>query len=163
MAKFENGLTLKQQKFCDYILEHPKSSQAEAYRNAGYAGNQNTCSVEASKLLKNPNVSKYLEKKRKEIEERTTVSIEYIVEKAKQVLEQSLQEIPVMEWDYEEKKKVPTGEYMFDSKGANGALKILGDTIGAFKQTKNINLGTSENGPLADIMKQLNEKRHNNE
>lgn len=153
--KFENGLTAKRQKFCDNILDHPDWSQSKCYREAGFAGNSETCSVESSKLLKNPSVSAYLEQRRKEIEDRTTVNVEYIIENAKSVLEKSLQQVPVMEYDYEEQRKIPTGEYVFDSKGANGALKILGDVIGAFNHTKKMELGIPENNPLTDIMLQL--------
>lgn len=154
MALDEYGLTPKRRRFADYYLENP-SNQAEAYRKAGYAGSDSTCCVEACRLLKNPNVHAYISMRQKEISERTSVTVEYIIEKAKKVLEQSLKEVPVMEWDYEEKCKRPTGEFTFDSKGANGALKILGDTIGAFKEKKTIEHDIAKSSPLLDIMNQL--------
>lgn len=154
MALDEYGLTPKRRRFADYYLENP-SNQAEAYRKAGYAGNDATCSVEACRLLKNPNVHAYINMRQREMSERTSVTIEFIIENAKKVLEQSLKEVPVMEWDYEDKCKKPTGEYVFDSKGANGALKILGDTIGAFKEKKTIEHDIPKSSPLLDIMKQL--------
>lgn len=140
--------------FCDYYLENPKS-QAEAYNKAGYAGNDNTCRVEASKLLKNPNIIAYIDMRREEMKERTSITVEFIVENAKKVLEKSLQEIPVMQYDYDAGCKKPTGEYVFDSKGANGALKILGDTIGAFKEKKEVEHTIAKDSPLLDIMNQL--------
>lgn len=157
MPRNENGLTIRQQKFADLIREG-KLTQAECYRNSGYSGNDDTCRVEASKLLKNPNISAYIEKTQQEVREKTTVTVEYIVENAKRVLEKSMQDVPVMKYDYDEKCLVPTGEYTFDSKGANGALKILGDTIGAFKEKKEVEHIIPENSPLIDIMKQLTGK-----
>lgn len=157
MAKNDNGLTIKQQKFADLIREG-KLTQAECYRNAGYSGNDDTCRVEASKLLKNPNISAYIEKMQEEVREKTTVTVEYIVENAKRVLEKSMQDVPVMKFNYETKEMEETGEYQFDSKGANGALKILGDTIGAFKEKKEVEHIIPENSPLIDIMKQLTNK-----
>ena len=37
-----------------------------------------------------------------------------------------------MEWDYEEKKLVKTGEFSFDSKGATKALELLGKHLGMY-------------------------------
>lgn len=154
MALDEYGLTIKRRRFADYYLENP-NNQAEAYRKAGYSGGNETCRVEASKLLNNPNIKAYIEIRQKEIADRTTVTVEYIVEKAKKVLEMSLQEVPVMRYNYETKELEETGEYQFDSKGANGALKLLGDTIGAFKEKKVLEHTIPQNGALFDIMNQL--------
>lgn len=93
--------------------------------------------------------------RQKEIADKTTVTIEYIVENAKKVLERSLQEVPVMRYNYDTKELEETGEYQFDSKGANGALKLLGDTIGAFKEKKILEPSIPQNSPLLDIMNQL--------
>lgn len=158
MALDEYGLTIKRRKFVDYYLENP-NNQAEAYRKAGYAGDDNTCRVEASKLLKNPNISAYIELKQKELSDKTSVSKEYIIEKAKKVLEMSLQEVPVMKYDYELKEMVETGEYQFDSKGANGALKILGDTIGAFKQKVELEDKTERGSKIDSLIENLNKRK----
>ena len=40
-----------------------------------------------------------------------------------------------MEWDYGEQKLVPTGEYQFDSSGANKATELIGKHLGMFKET----------------------------
>ena len=41
-----------------------------------------------------------------------------------------------MIWDYEEKRKVNSGEYTFDSKGALNALEMIGKHLGMFKDDK---------------------------
>ena len=162
MALDEYGLTLKRRRFADYYLENP-NNQAEAYKKAGYSGSDETCAVEASKLLKNPNVSAYIELKQKELSDRTSVTVEFIIENAKKVLARSLQEEPVMRFNYDTKELEETGEYTFDSKGANGALKILGDTIGAFKEKKILEHEIPKNSPLFDIMSQLKNAPSSNE
>ncbi len=154
MALDEYGLTIKRRRFADYYLENP-NNQAEAYKKAGYSGSNETCRVEASKLLNNPNIKAYIEMRQKEIADRTTVTVEFIVENAKKVLERSLQEVPVMRYNCYTKELEETGEYQFDSKGANGALKLLGDTIGAFKEKKILEPSIPKNSPLLDIMVQL--------
>jgi len=158
VRKNDNGLTAKQQRFCDFILLG-QNSNTECYKKAGYAGSTETCAVEASKLLNNPNVSFYLTKKRKEIEERTTVTIEYIVKKAKKILESCSQEIPIKETVDEETGEKKTFNAIIDSKGANMALKILGDTIGAF--TKNIKLEdkTERTSKIDSLIDNINKKK----
>ncbi len=158
MAVDEYGLTLKRRRFVDYYLENP-NNQAEAYRKAGYSGDDNTCRVEASKLLKNPNIIAYIELKQKELSDKTSVTREYIIEKAKKVLEMSLQEVPVMRFNYDTKELEETGEYQFDSKGANGALKILGDTIGAFKQKVELEDNTQRSSKIDSLIDSINKKK----
>lgn len=161
MAKDEYGLTLKMRRFADYYLENV-GNQGEAYKKAGYSGSGETCAVEACKLLKNPKICAYIQMRQKEIQERTTVTVEFIVENAKRVLEKSMQDVPVMKYNYDTKEMEETGEYQFDSKGANGALKLLGDTIGAFKEKKELEHSVAKNSPLFEIMEQIgprNDKR----
>lgn len=158
MAIDEYGLTIKRRKFADYYLENP-NNQAEAYRKAGYSGDDNTCRVEASKLLKNPNIIAYIELKQRELSDKTSVTKEYIIEKAKKVLEMSLKEVPVMRFNYDTKELEETGEYQFDSKGANGALKILGDTIGAFKQKVELNDNTQRTSKIDSLIESINSKK----
>lgn len=64
----------------------------------------------------------------------TGLDREWVIKRLMQVVDRSLQNEPVMakvgkEW-------VPTGEYKFDAAGANGALKMLGDTMGLFRQAE---------------------------
>ena len=66
---------------------------------------------------------------------------ERIIETAAQVIEKSMQAVPVEEWDSHLKEKVPTGEYVYDSKGAVAALALIAKLTGAEKQaTQNVNV-----------------------
>lgn len=56
------------------------------------------------------------------------VDREYVLQKLKSVVERCMQAEPVLDH-----KGKPTGEYRFDSTGANGALRLLGTEIGMFK------------------------------
>lgn len=58
-------LTEKQKAFCDYYLE--SGNATEAYKRAGYK-NYKSAGVEASKTLKNPKVSQYIDERLKQIE-----------------------------------------------------------------------------------------------
>jgi phage terminase small subunit len=66
-------LTPKQKLFCDeYLIDF---NATRAYKAAGYSvRSDNVAGVEGHKLLKNPNVVKYLEKRMKERERRTEIT-----------------------------------------------------------------------------------------
>lgn len=51
------------------------------------------------------------------------------------ISERAMQQEPVMEFDYVEQRLVPTGEYQFDSSGANKATKLIGKHLDMFKET----------------------------
>ena len=79
---------LKDQKriFADYILEG--KSQLEAHQLAGYKGqNDNARTASASEILKNPNVQDYLSERRSNVAQSTEITLEWLVDKAKGVLE----------------------------------------------------------------------------
>lgn len=59
---------------------------------------------------------------------KTGLDREWVISRLMTVAERCMQEKPVLD-----KKGNPTGEYQFDSSGANQALKMLGDTMGLFK------------------------------
>lgn len=58
---------------------------------------------------------------------KTGLDREWVITRLMTVVERCMQEQPVMV------KGKPTGEYKFDSTGANNALRMLGDTMGLFK------------------------------
>lgn len=70
-------LTPKQKAFADYYIEC--GNAAEAYRKAGYK-NYKSAAVEASKTLKNPKISQYIEERQKQIEDRRIASAAEIMQ-----------------------------------------------------------------------------------
>ena len=139
-----------QKLFCQEYLKNGQNG-TKAYAKVYKIKDENKAAASASRLLRNVKVSEYIKEIQEEIREKTTVTMEYIVEKAKDVLEKSLQEVPVTKFNYQTKELEETGEYQFDSKGANGALKILGDTIGAFTKKVELNDNT-EKGKKIDAL-----------
>jgi len=61
----------------------------------------------------------------------TGLDREWVIGRLMQVAERCMQSEPVLD-----KKGNPTGEYKFDAAGANQALKMLGDTMGLFRQAE---------------------------
>lgn len=62
---------------------------------------------------------------------RTGLNREWVISRLMQLVERCMQAEPVLK--KVDGKMVETGEYVFDSSGANTALRALGDTIGLFK------------------------------
>gem|GEM_PF-1667698 len=66
--KNRNGLTDQQQQFCDYLRAHPDVADGKVYAKFYNVSSLAAANTGASRLLKNANVSRYLEKKQNEAE-----------------------------------------------------------------------------------------------
>ncbi len=153
VKKNENNLTVNQQKFADYYLANgcnATQAYADTYPKASIAtAQQNGC-----KLLKQIYVHDYITKRQLELQEKTQVNQEYCIMNLKEVVERSLQHKPVLEFDRATGQMRETGEYTFDSTGANKALELLGKTLGIYidKTDNTLNANTDL---LRDILSQL--------
>jgi phage terminase small subunit len=126
-------LTPKQEKFCLAYLEIGNAS--EAYRRAYDVEKMSAQNIwtESSRLLTNPQISARLIELREGVAAITKVSRAWVVEKLVTVVERSPQTEAVMDRNGNE-----TGEYRYDSAGANRALQLLGTEIGMFVERKEI-------------------------
>lgn len=139
MAK-KSGLSPKQELFCQEYLKDLNGTQA--YIRAGYKCTEKSARTEASKLLAKPSVSSRIAELKDVRAEENKISADWVLKKLIAVAERSLQAEEVQTFDYETKQMVPTGEYQFDSTGANKALELIGKHIGLFdpKHSKVANL-----------------------
>lgn len=79
------GLTDQQRRFADFVLEG--KTQIEAHRLAGYKGKtDNARAASASEILRNPNVILYMEERRVNASSKAEVTLEWLIEQAKDVL-----------------------------------------------------------------------------
>ena len=74
-----------------------------------------------------------------------------------------MQAEPVLKWDYEEKAMLPTGDYIFDSKGAMSALDSIGKYLGMFTEKVKIDANIETKGKLGAILDALHEDEHEDE
>lgn len=112
----------RHEKFCQ---ERAKGkSQEEAYSLAGYKGSRHN----AHDLSTKKYISERVRELQQEAAVKTGITIEYVAEKAKTLLERCMQTEPVRD-----KEGNPTGEYKFDSGGANSALEKLAKHCGFYK------------------------------
>ncbi len=121
-------LTPRQELFCrEYIIDY-NGKQAAA--RAGYS--EKSAETQAARLLRNDKVLSRVRELQAEQVKRLSISADWVILKLKETLDQCMAAVPVMVWDPELKCKVESGDYVFDSKGAERALELIGKHIGMF-------------------------------
>ena len=121
-------LTEKQKQFCyEYLVDY---NGTKAATRSGYS--EKTACSQANRLLRNVEVLACVRKLQEEKTQRLIVTPAWVVQKLVDVTEKAMQAVPVMQYDYEEKELLPTGEYEFDSRGATKALELIGKHLGMF-------------------------------
>ncbi len=124
----EKKLNARQKKFClEYIQDY---NATEAAKRSGYSirtakniGNEN---------LKKPEIKAEVMKLQAEQRERLCISADWVITELVEVYRRCMQQEEVLIWDNDLREKVPSGEYVFDSKGALNALEKLGKHLGIF-------------------------------
>lgn len=124
-------MTDKQINFCREYVKDYNGTQAAI--RAGYS--EKTAAVKASQLLKNKDILNTIKQNQKELVESSCLTEEKVIAKVEEILERCMSAEPVMEWNYEEHRYEPTGEYQFDSKGALKAIEMLGKHLGMFNKS----------------------------
>jgi len=113
------------QRFADKYFETLNGTQSAIY--AGYS--EDTAKQQAWQLLQREEIQEYLQNLRAEYAEKTGITKEWIIERFKTISDRCVQAEPVFD-----KRGLPTGEFQFDSAGANTATAHLGKIIGVFEK-----------------------------
>lgn len=119
-------LTDKQKRFCEEYLKDLNATQAAI--RAGYSA-KTANSVGPENLVK-PCIQAEIKRMQDARSERTKIDQDYVLKGFKAVFERCMQAEPVM--IKEKGKLVESGEYQFNSSGANTALIWLGKHLGMF-------------------------------
>lgn len=124
--KGENGLTDQQQRFCDLYLANGLNA-SKAYKEA-YPSCKTDLSARtnAARLLTNDNVSAYLAEKAEKASKSAQLDAEWIISRLMTIADRCMQAVPVEEFNHATKEMEQTGEFEFDSTGANKSLELLG-------------------------------------
>ena len=119
----------KRRRFVDeYVID---CNGTQAAIRAGYSAK--SAQQQSAGLLLIPMVKAAVEEKLEEIRKKNEITADWVVDKAKKIIERCMQAEAV--YDSEGN---PTGEYKFDSSGANGSLKILAKYLGMEKTTVSV-------------------------
>lgn len=121
-------LTDKQMKFCEEYLIDLNATQAAI--RAGYS--ETSARQLASEMLTKHNIQDYIAERQAALREKTLISTEWVVNRLKEISDRCMQAEPVM--IRTEDGMVESGEYKFDSSGANKATELIGRHIGIFEK-----------------------------
>ena len=113
------------QRFADKYFETLNGAESAIY--AGFS--EDTARQKAWQLLQREDIQEYLQSLRAEYAEKSGISKQWIIERFKTISDRCVQEEPVFD-----SNGIPTGEYRFDSSGANNATAHLGKIIGVFEK-----------------------------
>lgn len=124
-------LTAKQERFCREYLIDLNATQAAI--RAGYS--KKTAEATASRLLRNVNISSRVRELKDKRADELELDAYWVLKRLKDISDRSMQAVPVMEYDHSAGELVETGEYQFDSAGANKATELIGRHIGMLDPT----------------------------
>jgi len=115
-------LTNKQEMFCREYLVDLNATQAAI--RAGYS--EKTAGAMGFENLKKPEIQEQIQILFDARAEKAELNSEWVLERLKKVADRCMQEEPVMSGGE------PTGEYKFDSSGANKSLELIGKHLKLF-------------------------------
>jgi len=122
-------LNYRSRLFAKIIAENPDILLSDAYKQAGYKPvSLNACRAAATKLWQKPEIQHYYNEMLEAKEKAATVTRDTVIQGFLEVATRCMQREPVLDSTGE-----PTGEWRFDSSGANRALQELGKLIGAYE------------------------------
>ncbi len=128
-------LTDKQEMFCkEYIID---LNATQAAIRAGYS--EKTANEQGCQNLAKLSIQERIAELKEDREKRLVIDADWVLQQAVKVHMMCMQAEPVMV------SGEPTGEYKFDSSGANKALELVGKhvNIQAWKEKTEITLGES--------------------
>ncbi len=124
-----------EQQLVDTLLTDPYRNKTKALLKLRPNASHRAASVEASRIMSDVNVRSYLKYCLESDHEALVTTKQYVQMNLRVVAERCMQVEPVFD-----AKGQPTGDYKFDASGANTALKLLGQTIGMFKEESRIKI-----------------------
>lgn len=117
------GLTEKQKMFVLEYLVDLNATQAAI--RAGYS--EKTARFIAAENLSKPNIQAALKEAQQQRSEKLSLSAEWVLERFKLISDRCIQGEPVLD-----REGNFTGEWKFDSSGANKATEMIGKHLGMF-------------------------------
>jgi len=121
-------LNAKQEMFCREYLIDLNATQAAI--RAGYS--ERTAKSQGSRLLTNANVLARIKELKDKLADELELDVYWVLKRLKDISDRSMQMEPVMQFDPALGEMVETGEFQFDSNGANRATELIGKHIGMF-------------------------------
>jgi len=129
------NLTDQQELFCkEYIID---LNATQAAKRAGYS--EKTAQEQGSRLLSNVMVQERITELKSDREKRLQIDADWVLKQAVKVHERCMQAEPVIVGGE------PTGEYKFDSAGANKSLELVGKHVNVQAWKEKLEIEAAEN------------------
>lgn len=129
------NLTAQQELFCkEYIID---LNATQAAKRAGYS--EKTAQEQGSRLLSNVMVQERITELKSDREKRLQIDADWVLKQAVKVHERCMQAEPVIVGGE------PTGEYKFDSAGANKSLELVGKHVNVQAWKEKLEIEAAEN------------------
>lgn len=129
------NLTDQQELFCkEYIID---LNATQAAKRAGYS--EKTAQEQGSRLLSNVMVQERITELKSDREKRLQIDADWVLKQAVKVHERCMQAEPVIIGGE------PTGEYKFDSAGANKSLELVGKHVNVQAWKEKLEIEAAEN------------------
>jgi phage terminase small subunit len=122
MVSNSKGLNPKQRRFvAEYLIDQ---NATQAAIRAGYR--RKNADVVGPRLLGNVGIRAAIDTQMAKVVEQCEIRAEYVLSSLKSIAEKCQQAVPVMAYNRETRRMEKTGQYHFDSAGANRALELIG-------------------------------------
>lgn len=119
------SLTDKQAAFVrEYLID---CNATQAAIRAGYSAHSAASIGEEN--LRKPEIAAAVAEGQDALAEQAGITAQWVLDRLKENVERAMQATPVLDRDGE-----PTGEYIYAGSVANGALRLLGQHLGMFKE-----------------------------
>ena len=119
-----DGLNPKQLRFCqEYVIDLNGTQSAI---RAGYS--EKTAAVIATENLIKPNIQLKIKELQGKIGNKLNIDAQWVLQRFKDIADRCMTAEPVL------KQGIPTGEYIFDSSGANKATENIAKHIGFYSE-----------------------------
>ena len=130
------GLNEKQERFClEYIID---LNATKAALRAGYS--ERTAYSIGSNLLKKVEIKSRISYMQANVAESLGITAAGVLRDLEIIKKRSMQAEPVRMWNPESRKMEETGEYKFDSQGANKAAELQGKHLSMFTDKQQIDI-----------------------
>ncbi len=120
-----------------FVNEYLRSQNVTAAYKKVYGCTDDAARKNGSRLMTNEDIKSEIERRQaeinKKVERDTGISVQWVIDSFKSIAERCMQAEPVLDREGNE-----TGEYRFDSGGANKAVENIGKYLGMFKEKVDI-------------------------
>lgn len=121
-------LNAKQKRFCEEYLKDLNGTQAAI--RAGYS--VKSAAVIAVQNLIKLNIQEYIQERQRILQDKTLLDTVWVLNRFKEISDRCMTAEPIMVKN-DDGQIVESGEFKFDSSGANKATEMIGKHIGFFE------------------------------